>query len=446
MELLYALLKLLTPVGQEELREACKSSTRAELRLIRHILRHPAAEAPAAAKTLKLSPATFNKSQSLAKAFLLQFIRRSVQTPYDDVSILQRLSLQGDIDVALNFYRELERSFEARQLWALLDALYIEGFRIAQISDKPGLIEQVAASRNANMSRLQRYVNCYGRIMVEMLAVERFEERRELPAGQLAKLENIYSEAVEIGHHVLIHNALNILYNANARYFNDPQKTWSIVQKIGANRERYKAIMNPLTFSTTKITLVNFLSTHHGFGDPEDYVRDFEATMADGGLLARVTFYYCLVGYYLTNKDIAKVDHYMALLGSVEDTSKFKQYRSVVSAIKAFLEGNMKAFNTHFKAFYQHPTHIDFPDMEGMLRMIELIVLRRAGDELLFASRLQALRVYMSRNLNKKRYAEEYALLNYIANPQKNRQAFKKLQGSSYRNIRLLVDVLEENA
>lgn len=446
MELLYALLNLLSADERKELLQACKGSAKAELRLIHHLLRHADEDAKTATKTLKLSATTFNKSQSLAKAFLLQFVRRSIQTPYDDVSILQRLSLQGEMDVALNFYRELERSYETKQLWSLLDALYIEGFRIAQISDKSGLIEQVAASRSANVERLKRYVNCYGRIMVEMLAVERFEERKELPANQLAKLDNIYKEAVEIGHHVLIHNALNILYNANARYSNDPQKTWGIVQKITANREKYKAIMNPLTFSTTKITLVNFLSTHHGFGNPEDYVRDFEATMADGGILARVTFYYCLIGYYLSNKEIGKVEHYLKLLESVEDTSKFKQYRSIVLAIKAFIEGNMKAFNTHFKAFYEHPTHIDFPDMEGVLRMMELIVIRRAKDEFLFESRLQALRVYMSRNLNKKRYAEDYELLNYIANPEsaKNRGVLKKLEGSYYRNIRLLVNVLEE--
>ncbi len=446
MELLYALLKLLSEEQRRQLKQVCDKSTKAELRLLLYILDHTESDSGSIAKKLKLSVTTFNKSQSLAKTFLLQFIRQSIQTPYDEVSILQKLSLQGDMNVALNFYRELERSYETKQLWSLLDALYIEGFRISQISGKPGLIEQVAEKRNENIRRLQKYVSCYGKIMVEMLAVERFEERKELPAKELAKLEGIYKEAVEIGHHVLIHNALNILYNANARYFNAPEKTWAIVEKITKNREQYKAIMNPITFSITKITLINFLSTHDGFGEPEKYVRDFESTVEDGGILARVTFYYALIGYYLANKELNKVEEYLKLLEPVEDTSKFKQYKSIVLAVKSFLEGNLKGFNTHFKAFYLHPTHTQFPDMECVLRIIELIVIRRTKDALLFDSRLQALRVYMSRNLNKTRYAEEYELLNYIAHPEaaKNKQVFKKLKSSYYRNIKLLVGALEE--
>jgi hypothetical protein len=78
---------------------------------------------------------------------------------------------------------------------------------------------------------------------------------------------------------------------------------------------------------------------------------------------------------------------------------------------------------------------------------MELIIIRKSGDELLFDSRLQTLRVYMQRNLNKKRYKEEYDLVNYLAHPEtpKNKQIFKTLKNSTYRNTRLLVNLIAEN-
>jgi hypothetical protein len=82
-----------------------------------------------------------------------------------------------------------------------------------------------------------------------------------------------------------------------------------------------------------------------------------------------------------------------------------------------------------------------------MLRMLELMVIRIQKDEFLFESRLQALRVYMNRNLNKTRYAEEFMLLNCMANPslKRNRGLILQLKDSAYYNIRLLVLLYDQN-
>jgi hypothetical protein len=86
--------------------------------------------------------------------------------------------------------------------------------------------------------------------------------------------------------------------------------------------------------------------------------------------------------------------------------------------------------------------------MECILSIMELIIIRKSGDERLFDSRIQTLRVYMQRNLNKKRYKEEYDLVNYLAHPEtsKNKQIFTTLKNSAYRKIRLLANLIAENS
>jgi hypothetical protein len=284
-------------------------------------------------------------------------------------------------------------------------------------------------------------VEKYGQVMVEMLGVERFEKRGENPLDYLNRAEHLYQEAKQVGHHVVIHNALNTIYMIYARYFNEPEKTWQTIQLVNENRKRFAKIMNPLTKATTKITTINFLSIYEGFGNPEDLIADCEATIDLGGVLARVNFYYSLLGYYLTEERLDRVNHYLGLLEQVEDTTKFHQYKAIIMAIKAFIEDNEEQYQYWFNQFYDDPTHVDFPDMECMLRILELVTLYKPKSMMLYRSRLQALRVYMNRNLNKDRYFEEHSIINFLSHPEKenNQQQLLTLQNSYYRNVRFLV-------
>lgn len=441
MELIYSLLKLLNEKQLKELAELCGQNERAEYKLLLLYIIGEKIEAKTTAKKLKLTPASFNKTQTLAKDALVNFVKIDMQSFTDKIVIVQRLLMIGENKSAQKLYTALEKEYELKQAWNMLEQLYIEGFRIAQISGDIALIEDVAERRSKNIERLMRNVQCYGKVMVEMLSVERFEERKEDPHKYLQRAEQLYHEAMLTGHHVVIHNALNTLYMIYARYFNEPEKTWQIIQKITENREQYKEAMNTMTAAVSKISKANFLSIHTGFDDPEKNFADCEATIEVGGVLAKVNFYYALLGYYLCEEKIPQVNKYLGLLEQLEDTTKFKQYKAIVLAVKSFIDEDFAAFHKYYQEFYADPTHIDFPDMEFVLRILELVLLYKEKETLVFDSRLQALRVYMNRNLNKTRYAEEYQIVNCLAShdPKKSLKPLEELnQKSYYRNIRLL--------
>ena len=423
----------------------CEKTERAEYKLLLLYIAGGEIVPKDTAKKLKLTEATFHKTQTASKDTLLNFVKQYVESPIDKIVVVQKLLMLGENKSAIKLYTALEKEYESKQAWNMLESLYIEGFRIAQITGDINYMEETANKRSKNIERLMLNVQSYGKVMIEMLSVERFEERKEDTTKYLKRVEKLYQESLAIGHHVVIHNALNTLYMIYARYFNEPQKTWAVIQKITQNREQHKDAMNALTAAVTKVSNLNFLTIHCGFENPEDHIVDCLATIEIGGVLAKVNIYYALLGYYLTEEKPAQVKKYLRLLEEIDDTTKFKQYKAIVMAVKCFIEDDMKGFDKWYRDFYADPTHIDFPDMECMLRILELVNLKREKEQLVFDSRLQALRVYMNRNLNKTRYAEEYILVNCLAGSDiaKSRKTLQELyQKTYYRNIKFLSKIL----
>lgn len=404
---------------------------------------------------LKVSVTTFNKTQTLAKDLVADLYKQKITSPLASVQIIQALIMKGELKTAQKFFTALEKENEQSQNWQMLDFLYHEGFRLAQMNGDIKFLEQVISKRSKYALQYAHYVKLYGEVMIEMVRGEKFEERKTDINTYLKSAQALNARAYAGGHHALIHNTLLILFHIYSRYFNEPEKTWQVVQKIMANHKRYETVMNRITDAIIRLNVINFLCVYDTFGSPEKYLAETWKRIDRGGVLARANLINALLGYYLSIGDVVNAKKYLKELENVQDKTHFAPYKSVVRAILCFKEGNYDGFKFYLNLFYEDPNHINLPDSEVIVRILELIVLKnemseeggvkQMSDEQYYQSKADALRVYFNRNLNKVRYAEEFDILTYLTTPSaKNKAKVQQLHNSKYRNSKMLAKYVLE--
>jgi hypothetical protein len=448
MEQIWSLFNLLSQEQKNELKALARKGNNAAEKLIYYLLNDERNEKELC-KKLKLSPATFGKVQTQAKDFVTTFFKTKLKSPIGDVQVIQQLILKGEIKTAQKFFTALEKDCTQKQNWQMLDFLYHEGFRLAQMTGDLKFLEDVTDKRSNYIQQYADYVKLYGEVMIEMVRSEKFEERKEDLAAYLKKVNELNKRAYNGGHHALIHNTLLILYHQYSRYYNQPDDTWAVVKKIIANHEQYEKVMNPVTDAIVRINVINFLCIYETYGSPEPLVAEAWKRIDVGGVLAKTNLIYALLGYYLCEENTKAIRKYLAELEKIQDKTHFASFQSVVQAILCFMEKNYTGFKLQVDLFYNDPNHINLPDSEVIVRVLELLVIkneiredggmRQMVDEKHYQSKADALRVYFNRNLNKVRYAEEYDLLSFLITPsKKNREKVEDLNQSKYRNSRML--------
>lgn len=448
MEQIWSLFSILTEEQKSELKTLARKGNNAAEKLIYYLLNEERNEKELC-KKLKLSPATFSKVQTQAKDFAADFVKAKLKSPLADVQLIQQLILKGEIKTAQKFFTALEKDCVQKQNWQMLDFLCHEGFRLAQMTGDLKFLEEVSTKRSNYIQQYADYVKLYGEVMIEMVRSEKFEERKEDLAAYLKKANDLNKRAYEGGHHALIHNTLLILYHQYSRYYNKPDDTWKVVQKIIANHKQYEKVMNRVTDAIVRINVINFLCIYETYGSPEPHITEAWKRVDAGGVLAKTNLIYALLGYYLCEGNTKAVRKYLGELEKIQDKTHFASFQSVVQAILCFMEKNYTGFKLQIDLFYNDPNHVNLPDSEVIVRILELLVIKQEMrldkgmkqmmDEKYYQSKADALRVYFNRNLNKVRYTEEYDLLSFLITPsQKNREKIEALHKSKYRNSRML--------
>lgn len=444
MELLLALLKLLNSKGKEELREACAAGSGLHHRLLLYLLDEPAAGKEQLIRRLRTTANTYNKTCTIAKDLLWNHLESNAETPFDGVYILQQLLFRGDIKSGMKVYSALEKELEQKQAWTVLDALYIEGFRICHITGDLKMIEEVSEKRAANAQRTLTYVSLYGDIMVEMVRLESFRTRRTDKSKYFQYLRSLYERAKKVDHYILIYNTLHLLYMFSVRHRNDPSEVHAIVKQMLANEERFRNSMNAITRAAVQSSYVNFLTVYAGYGEPGPYVKKLLSEIESGGSWAKANLCYAMLEYSLYTNQRDGLREWMSELEQTGDTSKFAQYKYVILAIKSFIEKDHAGFRKNLALFYESPSHLDFPDMVITLRLQEIIMLLEEKQHRLLEPKLTSLRIYIERNLSRERYEAErkilYALRRLALNNDSKvmEKLLKEITGSPYRNIRSL--------
>jgi len=398
-------------------------------------------------KRYELSSGMLNKTLTQVKDLLWEFNSYHIQTSFDDIFVLRQLLMQGKTNNALKFYNSLKKKFDLTQQWDKLDCLYTEGLRYAQIIGDPDMAIEIASERKTNSNRLHQYTLLYSEIIPEMIQLESYKTKK-ININYAYYIEELYQRSVRINHHVLIHNCLHLKYLIYIRFNNTPQSVYSIVNAMRKNAEEFKTAMAPITYSIALNNYVNFLSIYTSFGKPDEYIKQLQKTIHHGGAIAMLNFYYAVLEYYLYEKRFKDFDSWLGQLNELKDDTKFAQFRIALLAMYSFAKNDHVSFSYFMSQFYEHPSHLNFPDIQINLRILEAMMMLRKkhGDVLL--SRLEALRIFLGRNLDKDRYKDErliIAILNKL-NEEKNPDPkdLVELKNTPYRNVAFLSSFLEE--
>jgi hypothetical protein len=430
MELYKNLIDIIGADLHPELEKRYSGEKSLHARIISDLLKNPEITSKQMQDRYAVSEGTFNKTLTQVKDALWDFNARYITTTYDDIFVLRQILLSGKIKNVLRLFNALRKTFETTQQWDKLDCLYIEGLRYAQITGDEEMAVDLSMERKKNSIRLHAYTMLYSEIIPEMIRLENYKLKK-FDSNYAYYIEGLYVEAMEIAHHLLIHNALHIKYLLYCRFKNTPENVFSIVNVIKSNAETYKGAM-----------------ANRGFGDPEEYAKSLKKLIHHGGRIAMVNFYYSMLEYSLFEKKINSINTWLIELEKIEDQSKFSQYRYIVLAVKAFIEKDLPAFTQNFTSFYHDPTHLNFPDLEITLRLLEAMVYiyKREGD--MAVSRLTALRVFMGRNVDKERYLYERTVITLLSKINEGRkdvyEEIKLLEKSPYRNIYFIVSTTKE--
>src|ERR1043165_8264989 len=139
-----SLLGIIDAGMRSELRDQCRKDRSLKSKLILELLSNNEPDERRIREKYGISAGTLQKTLSLVKDHLWNFMRSRTDSPYDDVFLLRKLLLAGEISSGAKVIRSLEKEYEARQLWHQLDLLYVEGFRLAQITGDEKLIREFA--------------------------------------------------------------------------------------------------------------------------------------------------------------------------------------------------------------------------------------------------------------------------------------------------------------
>jgi plasmid maintenance system antidote protein VapI len=440
MNKLKLLLNLFSKNDLADFEKKCRNADNLAGRLLLMKISHPAWTENKIIAALGVSANTFNKVCTQAKDLLLKELSKRSETPFDEIYVVQKLILNGEPLFAQKLLNELEKEIEKKQLWLQLETLYIEASRVCYINGDLNGSVALGKKRDANAARLAKYIHLNSNIVNEMIRLEGFKNRKPDEKKYRATISLLRKEAFAINHHVLIHNTLHLDYMYTSRFLHDPQLVQKIILEMQQNAKKFNAAMNPLSKAIIKNTFLNFLTIYNGFGDPEKYIPDLKRHIEHAGNAAKANMCYAMLEYYLYQENIPKVMEWLEELKKEEDNSKYRQYKHIVFAIKSFLEEDTASFKSYFNSFYSDASHLDYPDMEVNLRIIELLMLMNNSDDYLLESKITALKKYMSRNVNKDRYSEERKIILLI---EKNASGtgktiaadLKQLANSNYRNI-----------
>lgn len=402
--------------------------------------------------TLAISQNTLNKICTQAKDILLNELGKSVETPIDRIYVIQKIIFFGEFDFALKLIKETEKEMEEKQLWLNLEYLHIEASRVFYAQGNFAASLKLAEKRKLNSARLAQYINLNSRILNEMIRIEGFRIRKTDLKAYQKKIAWLKKEAFALQHHVLIHNALHLNYVFANRYSQNTKSVYDIILAMQANMKQFDAVMHPFSKAIINNTYLNFLTIYNGFGNPEVVVQKVKKEIYAAGKVAAANMCYAMLEYFLYEMNIPKVMDWLAELESIEDNSKFRQYKHIIIAIMGFIEKDVKLFKANFSEFYNDPSHLDFPDMEVNLRIMELLLLLKRNDDRLMEAKSIALKKYISRNVNADRYSEERKIVLLIEKGmfEKKEKIIPKLKEfakSEYRNIvflvKQMVDILE---
>lgn len=402
---------------------------------------------PQIERELSTTPSTFNKACTEAKHELIEEVKKLTNTPFDDIYLLKTLVLAGHFSAAQKYAAQLEKLFETKQQWQHLELLHIEVSRLCQATGDLKLTATLSQKRIRNATRLRVFIELSTELNKLLFEFEVYEKKK-LPTKFVRQLKLILKKTQQLGHFTLIHNALQLQYLYYSRYTNDHALAKKFAGEIYKNREKHKENLNEITSVLALNAYLNCLFIYNG-RVPEQLVDELKDHINVAGKHAEVNFYYAYMDHLLFEGRSKELNEMLRSV-HLDDNTKFTVYRHSIEALKYFSEENYAAFRESTNIFYKDTSRLDFPEVECMLRIVEIIWLIAEAKEEDALYKLNSLRVFIGRNLSERFLYEKemVSMLTKYVNKRMKPAPWKTyldhLQKASYRNISFLGRLLEK--
>ncbi len=380
------------------------------------------------------SKTTFNKSCTQSKEILIDLLAKQIRTDFDIIILVRRFLYTGLYSTAEKLITDLEKEYEQKQQWQLLELLYIESYRLCHITGNAKKLESFSVKRNSNSVRLQSYITLSGSILRELICLEGFKLKPSVN-NYFSTLVQLGKQTEKLNHYTLNLNSLT-LQNLYLSRFTNQTKELAIVNQQIENLYKHKS--QYLQFNTKLIAInthINYLSQLVTPTNPNILAKKTLVELNTLGVFVASNLCYALCEYNLYTMQFKDLNFWLSKLENYKDESKFTLFYNCIKAIKHFVNDQWQEFKKEVAVFYSKSDNQNFPDMEVVLRLLELLLIKKQKDLELLEYKAEALRLFMTRNLSKERYTYEWAILNY----------FKKKNAKS-QDVFDLINVIDKSA
>lgn len=449
MQVLTDIIGALTADEKAYVLEEVKHRTSLPHRLLAELLgRDDAGAVKHIQAALKVSAPTLAKLGTQAKDLLIELVSRCQQTDFDGIALIRQMLFRGKTELALKMAADAEKQCEEKQLWQHLELLYIETYRYCQITGNQKLLESYIARRSRNAARLDKYIALSGLLIRELVRLEGFKLKPTV-RDYFSQLKKLEKQAVQLGHYTLIANVYTLQYLYLMRFTTGKAAVAEVVSRI---EKLYKQKSRYVQNNTRLIAInshLNFLSQYITRQDPNAAARRILPDMEKMGTFVASNLCYAMCEYNLHVFNFKLLDEWLQKLEKYKDEGKFRLFVHAVNAARHFAKQQFGLFKKDLDLFFADAANHNFPDTEVQLRLLELILLKKQGDEDLLSYKTEALRQFMTRHVSKERYYYEWTILNLFKKKKAGAadvsKVLKALGQSPHYNILFLKELLHRN-
>ena len=431
------LIKKLTDAERDTLKERIAQGNANIYQFIDAFLQDPDISKEAVEKKFRINSNTYFKNLTIAKDEIFDVMKIHLKNAYDDLLLTNVLYRRGLEVYASKLRLKLVDEYEKKGWWNVLNEVYNFDMLVAYSKCDIDMISKTKDRTLANLDRLVSYAAVDKELILQMAIIEKGAlKEEEFPAYE-KQIARLFAQAVKVGHHIPIFNALHCYFMLYTKHMIDKSKAEKTVEDIGLFLEQYEEHLIPFTKNVAVLNMMGFYAAFELDTDPSVFFRDVERAIGSHGLLydAQAMMNYC--SYHFLRKDREEFERYYEQLMKLQMDRTFAYKIAYIKALRAYLNGDSRAFYQHQNEFYQLDDSREYDEYNLILRYLEKLFLLKEGNYSLAQDKMDATIKFIRRNMSKSRNELEKQNLDIIRSRIK-RTALKTPAAPVYRLTTLL--------
>jgi len=437
------LIATLTPDERASLKERCKKNDSQLHKLINAMLINPALSSDDLKKSYGISSKTYFKNLNLAKEEVFEVIKLHMHNAYDEVLLPNVLYRRGLEVYASKLRLKHAAEYDRYGWWNVLQETYSMEMMVAYSKCDIATLEKIKAKILKNQERVNRYVVLDKELIVQMAIIEKGDlKEKAFPAFE-KKLKGLMKEAVKLGHHIPVFNAVHTSYVFYSKYLLDIDKAGSIIADIPGYLKKHGDSIIPYTRSVSWLNMVNFMTDFATSQLPEPYFREVEKAIGKHGLLfdTQAVLNFCY--YYFLQKNTVQFEKYFNRFQKLPTDKSFHYKITFLNCLKAYLNKDSKTFSAQRNLFYSDSKNREYNDYDLIIRYLEILLLLRSRDIELADHKLMAAIKFGRRNFTASRIKLEKEHWHMLGAAIQGKEANAKSK-SVFRVTEFMVNQLKE--